>query len=76
MPQVDALLLKWPAPVQSTRRLAWALAYKALYAEVDLMKPTVTPDELAAEATRRSFLYESQANQLIQALKEACERGL
>lgn len=76
MSQVDALLLKWPAPVQTTRRLAWALAYQALYSGIDLTTTDLSPDDLAAEATRRSFLYEARANELVMALKEACDRGL
>lgn len=71
----EVLTIAWPAPVASTRRLAWALAYRALYNGLDLNNPSATPDELAAEATRLSFLYEGQANELICALSEACANG-
>lgn len=72
---VNALLLKWPAPVQSTRRLAWALARLAV--ENDPLAYALMSDEEAdAIADKNSFLHEAHANHIIAALNKACTRGL
>lgn len=74
-PTVNALLLKWPAPVQSTRRLAWALARLAVEDD-PLAYALMSDEEVDAIADKNSFLHEALANQIIAALNKACTRGL